>query len=564
MARFLPAAIFMACFLSAGTAFAAGGTCPSGANYLNSSNGTFGTLESLGITSCYYIAANGSDSNSGASESSPWLHAPGMSKCSGNCASNSPTAGNGYILRGGDTWHFGNSSASPYTGGEWTFSGTGTSSAPIYVGVDQTWYSGSAWTRPVLNADNPLTTHPGTWGDTVSSCPYQTSSDDDILVPSGNYLIFDNFELTGICQKSESNDNVNVEMGGLNHSIMQNLYIHGWSHLPYTGGLTLNIMAFHGGSGNVGNVLDSDVVDGSDSDPSGSTQFYVIYGIWKRDVFRYVATGSTTSCHLIQDTLWEYIFSPSDNSSHGDTLLCISELSGVNAYYNFIMRYNYLSEETQPNFWIGPQSGTTDYIFNALMYGSEGGIENFNIQNSGGGPAYIFNSTIQLPGSSTLIDCEGGSLTHVVNTHLITDASSPYYGGGTCSTGTNLLQTNAGADANTSPHFDQYTGSETYAYSPLSSTNSTVGAGANETSTYCAALSTAAASDSTLTDAAAACGNDTRYACTYNSTNHTVSCPARTVVARPATGAWDIGAYQYAGTESSLPNPATDLTALVQ
>ena len=60
MARLLRAVIFITCCLSAGSAFAAGGTCPSGANYLqpNTAN-TLVTLSSLGITSCYYIAANG-------------------------------------------------------------------------------------------------------------------------------------------------------------------------------------------------------------------------------------------------------------------------------------------------------------------------------------------------------------------------------------------------------------------------------------------------------------------------------------------------------------------------
>jgi hypothetical protein len=65
MARLLRAAIVMACFLSAGSAFAAGGTCSSGANYLNATTGAKVTLASLGVTSCYYISAAGSDSNTG-------------------------------------------------------------------------------------------------------------------------------------------------------------------------------------------------------------------------------------------------------------------------------------------------------------------------------------------------------------------------------------------------------------------------------------------------------------------------------------------------------------------
>ena len=60
--------------------FAAGGACPSGANYPNAA-GTNVTLASLGVTSCFYASSSGSDTNSGTTESSPWLHFPGMSGC---------------------------------------------------------------------------------------------------------------------------------------------------------------------------------------------------------------------------------------------------------------------------------------------------------------------------------------------------------------------------------------------------------------------------------------------------------------------------------------------------
>src|SRR5437660_9133415 len=103
----------------------------------------------------YYIAANGSDSNNGTSKNTPWLHAPGMKTCSSACASANPKPGDQFIFRGGDTWHFGASTA-PSTGGTWTWSWSGSStgcnypgatSACIYIGVDQTWFSGSSWVR---------------------------------------------------------------------------------------------------------------------------------------------------------------------------------------------------------------------------------------------------------------------------------------------------------------------------------------------------------------------------------------------------------------------------------
>src|SRR5208282_1157790 len=132
-----------------------GSNCPSGANYFNPLTNAHGTLSSLGVTSCYYVAANGSDSNNGTSESTPWLHAPGMANCSGNCAAVTPGPGAGFVFRGGDTWHFG-SSAAPATGGTWTWQWSGSSGSPIYIGVDPAWYAGGSWARPVLTGDNPV------------------------------------------------------------------------------------------------------------------------------------------------------------------------------------------------------------------------------------------------------------------------------------------------------------------------------------------------------------------------------------------------------------------------
>ena len=43
---------------------AAGGACPGGANYVNSASPlTPVTLASLGVTGCYFVAANGNDGN---------------------------------------------------------------------------------------------------------------------------------------------------------------------------------------------------------------------------------------------------------------------------------------------------------------------------------------------------------------------------------------------------------------------------------------------------------------------------------------------------------------------
>ena len=106
-------------------AFAAGGACPSAASYGPERKQL--RFRASACTSCYYVAANGSDSNSGTSEAAPWAHAPQMPSCSANCATvqnqgNGMPPGTGLILRGGDTWRIlAIPVISPYTGGTWNF-----------------------------------------------------------------------------------------------------------------------------------------------------------------------------------------------------------------------------------------------------------------------------------------------------------------------------------------------------------------------------------------------------------------------------------------------------------
>jgi hypothetical protein len=202
------------------SAEAAGGACPTGAGYVSPTDptGPRVTLSSLGITSCYFISAKGSDSAAGTSEHVPWLHAPGMPGCSSACAGVTPAAGEGFIFEGGGSWH--HSSGSPASG-KWAWTESGSSwSSPIYIGVDPTWYSGSSFARPVINMDNPLSTG------TVSSCVYDDDSTQAIDLSGTSNVYLDNFEFTGACSTGSG-------YGGYIYSgakvIVENVYIHGWT-----------------------------------------------------------------------------------------------------------------------------------------------------------------------------------------------------------------------------------------------------------------------------------------------------------------------------------------------
>lgn len=603
--RVFSAFLFMAVALPA---FAAGGSCPAGANYTNPATNTLVTLSSLGITNCYYVAASGSDSNSGTSEASPWQHAPQMPNCSANCAtaqnqSNGIPPGTGLILRGGDTWHFGNSGASPYTGGTWDFNTSpypmGTSANPIYVGADPTWYSGSSWVRPVLNGDNPLcglgnigsgcTSNPsGTcYGGSgsgctglyyVASCAYQISGDNNennMFDISGlKYYIIDNLEMTGLCQAASTGqtqgDNTYVRYGSLGGpATFQNLYIHGWTHLQYVGpnggsacnsGFCFNIFTFQGSviSGSIGDTLAYDVVDGSDSDPIGAGVCYG--GLWNVEysAFRYTSQciGST---HTFHDNLYEYFY----ENGHSNMFEEVVGVSGTNAIYNNVFRHveSGCTSGCGIGLWFDPPAGTADYFFNNLYY-DEGNIELWIVgqNNQNAGTGVIFSNTVEFTNSGTQIT---GSATHnsvtvnSANNHFITDNPNGPFATGTF---TSLTETTDLTMNHATAAADGYTSSESYAYSPTSANSPTVGAGTNENASngaFCSALANAG-----LSAAATACQSDTTYACTYDTANNSMTCPARTVTARPPTGAWDIGAYEF-NTQDPPPNPPTGLNAVV-
>ncbi len=553
------------------SAFAAGGACPSAANYLNA-NGSLVTLASLGITNCYYIAANGSDSNAGTSEASPWLHAPGMTSATGNPAavwSGTLPAGTGLILRGGDTWHFGNRTASPYTGGTWGFNNSpgpaGTSSHPIYVGVDQTWYSSGSWARPVLTWDNPPST-----SQTLSSCTYPSNNVIDIS--GGAYYIIDNFEMTGVCATSANWNPIYMAYGSMSgYANLYNLYIHGWSHVgfPNPNNCTANstcLSAFRGSVNNSppGDTLMYDIVDGSDSDPVPMEFCYC--GAWHVAYSRFnngsqFITRDQNSFH--DSAILNFV-----DNGHANVMESVGDSPGPSnayAFYNNIFGHIYVSSSVNSNvcFWPSRPTGSTLYWFNNIAY-DVGPCEFYNVGLTGQseGTLNLFNNTFQFnprsDGGSDGFSCSssGSAAPYADGNNLfITDdnASVSAMYASNCSgqgTDTNSLRmTNGTATA------ANYTSSQSFVFSPTSSGSSTVGAGANRSATFCSALTASSGTDSYLADAAAACKNDTRYACAYNTTNHAISCPARSVVARPATGAWDIGAYQYSGGGTSVPNP---------
>jgi hypothetical protein len=555
---------------------------------------TLGGVGTAMAATTHYIAANGSDANNGISTATPWAHAPGMPNCAGNCASYQPAAGDSIIFRGGDTWHFGNSSATPYTGGTWSWNWNGSStncdvtssggstSGCIYVGVDQTWFSGGSWSRPIMNADNGLTPNPGVWGDTVASCSYQIGTHNQMLNAGNTDVIFDNFEWTGLCEGTGPSDfkhSMIEDASQTGHNQYSNMYAHGFTHVAFgassgcNGATTtcFNMFFIHGQGLSHSTIGPYNVCDGSDSDPGGfgcvnATATTVIYNI-----FRNNAQVIWGSCHNDHDNIVENIYGTGDGSAHGNLWECNSSTSdAIHVFYNNIIRNNtgFAHAGSADTKFDWCSNGTSTYYeFNNVMYNV--GAGNYWNTYTGGlcsaspSPQFLFNNTFDSSNTGAAIECNTG-LT-IVNNHFITNgAITNSTGNGACASVTNnTVQTVSVAEQATQEFFSSVTNTcsndPNAPCSPIS-TSATVGAGINETNTYCSAL--AASSDPAITIAGTACQNATGNGCAYSTSNHTVSCPRNALTPRPGTGAWDNGAWAY-NSGDQPPSPPSGLTAVV-
>ncbi len=547
-------------FLWATPLFAAGGTCPTGANYVNPSTNTLVTLSNLGITGCYYIAANGNDSSTGTDEAHPWVHAPGMLNATGN-AKHTTAAGEGFVFRGGDTWHRGNGSLATSMGGEWAFAANGATGDPNYIGVDQAWYSGSTWTRPVISGDNAATTS------FITSCAYDYSTS-RMVTTTGQNIIWDDFEWTGLChaasnQPNTPNSTYLYANGAGSTFTLTNNYFHGWSMTNSIPSVCCNDAQMLAGNFNtvVGNVW-----DGSDSHCNGVNDcegWTANIGVvdFHYNIIRYASNGinSPSNPKFIFGNIFEYIYQGFDGTAHCGIVELGSSLQSSVYYFNNIMRHNYPGVG-----WWPEGQGTAFYIFNNLLYANSNSGNSLMIDNggtTGGTSIFLYNNTVV--GPSAFPRFYGGhsgqqfngtgafSNNHFVNySSLLTSVYSVDSGAYSTTTvvdhGTHLFQTTSLATTML------YATTEALPYSPTSSSSPTVGTGTNNM-TFCNGMPDAVPQANCKAGAAFV---------TYDSVNHRAIFPA-SGVPRSSTS-WDIGAYQFRAGATSAVNPPSGLTALVQ
>lgn len=549
-------------FLLFATSFAVGGTCPSGANYINlNSPGSGGysgsvTLASgnatLGgaIATCFYSdPVAGLDTNTGADEAHPFLHVKGMPNCTSNCAAVATSATTGWIIKGGGTYH--RSSGTPLMGGQWSVPAFG------YVGVDSTWFSGASFTRPVISMDNPLSTS------LVSRCSFDAGNPTTyaVVLAASSTTVFDRFEFTGGCSSSASSAGGYMQ-GGTGNTILR-LYFHGWTEMT-----TSSDDTFFMTSGGTNNTFIYLVIDGSDSSEgtvctssrcvancwngSGTPTSPCATGFAMNDctnvmysIIRHVSQGCEGPNMLVwHDNLLEYIFEPQFGGRHGNVVEAQSMTTSDTAhFYKNVIRnvnegetinigggtqyfFNNICENDQhfppnPNgFLLEPNSSNASGVINVWFYNNtvDGTCAASTFSNSTWATGSTFNAANNhiigrraiSRGLSNFFACNPGG----TNSCTVHDHGGEVFMKKGTATKENYLLTN---------DFSPGNGGGTYR---------TVGAGLSQ-SAQCATFSA---------DSALCSGTSKGVAERSGDGGFTVSFPAVTENTRGTT--WDAGAYQ--------------------
>jgi hypothetical protein len=524
-----------------------------------------------------------------------------------NCLSTSAchislSAGQGVIVEGGSHYHY--FTGSPQVGlptgwptgansYAWNIPDSGAPGAEIYIGVDQGWFLGTTWARPIFDNDNPTFLPPNPspaqttagWASTaVASCAFPNGSLVDIVLNGVTYVQLDNFEFTGICW---NNIPTNGSTGSMEEAYIKhfgvgsqavswrritNMFWHGWSHTAFNSGCPGTTTGTCGsatatiGPSSVaaqGTLFAFDVSDGFDSDdlsfsPLGDDTDGYDY---EESVMRHVGPVNIPSnCHSLHDNLFEYINNSAVPGSHTDMWFCVSEFGSNNFYYNNLIRYvgtEYNQASLSAVVWTGgTQPGVTcgsvctDYIFNNVGHdvNCQGDCWNFAGASTGTGTGgvtnyNIYNNTWEMtpsPGgggstSPVWANINSGStvFTSQNNYYIIANAGQA----ANC-TGVFALTTNVNG-GNTSCSGD--------VFQTLNAANNSGSNSANDFGiiTGSPALGAGVNESNLVPTFGTAFGSTSTNGCNYNlAGTHAVTCPAQNPALRAITGggAWNAGA----------------------
>lgn len=492
----------------------------------------------------YYVSfSTGADTNTSTqaqSKSTPWKNLKGMRSATSNASSYTPVPGDTFIMMGCDDW--------PNASFPVTWSTAGTSGAHITIGVDMTWYNTgtcpTGWNRPVWDAQ----------GASMGGATECTGTNNNmfLIVNGVNYVDFNwiempNYFMTANCAGGISPGDrwINVNSPG-DFDTLNDIYI----HAAHAGSFDSDRQIGVSGNNCAHCFVNQSVINNSDG--TQYTQGGIQFGM-TRTVCQYVANCAkpTIGGEIAYNDI-EHI-GVAISGTHPN---CIETVTSVTATFyihdNRVANMPNSPLEQCETLQIG-NTGETDYVWNNLFYDLGGGdIIHFpqgGSSKTGLIGMFFVNNTV-VPGPSNVCGDwgTGASWTSFFifeNNHCMTpitpggNASSQLsFTGGTITGATTISIGNNFTELLATANGQGYVNTSTYVYSPSSGSSPTVGAGANLTSIWPAGFAT----------------SDTTYACSQQTVSGVVQsvCPGRAGNARPTSGAWDAGAYEFSAPSQAV------------
>jgi len=502
----------------------------------------------------YYIASNGSDSNNGASNTTPWAHLPGMLTWTGT---HIPVAGDTFILRGCDVWGNGNF---PII---WKWSGS--SGNPITIDRDTTWYNTTncpaGWNRAIFDA-----------GGTAIQAPECTGSNRNfyIITNSAIYVTIGWIEARDYYWNSAQGSTCwggggFFEANSSDYITLDSWYFHKWTTGPSATDNDHMIGTTNTSPYCVHCVLKNSVLDNSDG--NGNSGVGVVFNALNNVIYDvsndikpiYQGEFGGNNIYRIKKSF--------DGTSHPNCIETVGALGPSPSYYihDNLVHDNVICEGLQ----VG-NSREIDYVWNNIWYNNTSvGANGPNLPQAGSTTVALYywnNTNVDSRNVCVAVASNGNkwSTAFVMqNNHCITAGTpsgtmqSQGMVDGTISGAATITISNNVVESLTNANSKGYSNVEGYVYSPTSGMSETVGVGTNLTIT----------NPGCGTVGLSGLCSDATYACSEQTISGVVQavCPTRTSNSRPSSGAWDVGAYQFGqGTSTTKPNPPTGLAAVVQ
>ncbi len=345
-----------------------------------------------GFGTTYYIDfSTGADSNPGTSPTAPWKRAPGMA---GFAGAYTHSAGDQFIFRGGVVWD--------NTVARWTISNSGAPGFPDYYGVNQSWFAGTAWSKPVFDGGslNP-----------VKATPY--------IYVTGSYVTMDSLMVQNIGVPGINQGNYAIEFLNTHDILVQNMT------LPVMSRIALFFVNSSGAIRSNFEVMNNDISACSWGVAMGTSG----------------ANSVFTNVKIHDNAIHDFHLQMA-NSVHGDGVYLYGPGNDASQYFDAVYIYNNLfygdfsvsdTSTAAMSAFIWPSSPAgTAYVFNnrtsytagslGAAYFAGGGWSGF----TGTGTVYLYNNT-QVGNASCYFFLSGSGLATLVSMNNISYGSSSVY-----------------------------------------------------------------------------------------------------------------------------------------